>query len=81
MIMNTEKRKSLMVVAYFSIGLFGGWLLGSIAPVNGLRPTHIKVEYYLELRTDGSAVIEDCGGYTIVCPIDSIPAVLIRDNL
>ena len=48
--MNLEKRKSLMVVAYFAIGLFGGWLIGSIAPVNGLKPTHIKAEYYLELR-------------------------------
>ena len=79
--MNSEKRKSLQIVTYFAIGLFGGWVIGSIAPVNGLKPTHIKAEYYLELRPDGSAIIEDCGGNTIVCPLDSIPAVLLRDNL
>lgn len=79
--MNPEKRNALFVVAYFSVGLFGGWLIGSIAPVNGLKPTHIKAEYYLELKPDGSAIIEDCGGNTIVCPMDSIPAVLLRDNL
>lgn len=77
----SERRNTLFVVAYFSVGLFGGWLIGSIAPVNGLKPTHIKAEYYLELKPDGSAIIEDCGGNTIVCPMDSIPAVLLRDNL
>lgn len=79
--MNPEKRNSLMVVGYFAIGLFGGWLIGSVAPVNGLKATHIKVEYYLELRPDDTAIIEDCHGNTIICPMDSIPAVLLRDNL
>jgi hypothetical protein len=80
--MNSEKRNSLFVVAYFSIGLFGGWLIGSIAPVKGIKPTVIKPEYYLELKGNGSAIIEDCDGNTYVCPsIDDIPNVLLKDNL
>jgi hypothetical protein len=79
--MNTEKRNSLFIVTYFAIGLFGGWLLGSIAPVNGLKPTHIKAEYYLELRPNDFVIIEDCNGNTIKCHMDSIPVVLLRDNL
>jgi hypothetical protein len=80
--MNSEKRNSLMVVGYFAIGLIGGWIIGSVAPVNGLKPTHIKAEYYLELKEDNSAIIEDCGGNTYTCPkIEDIPNVLIKDNL
>ena len=72
-----------MVVGYFAMGLFGGWLIGSVKPVPGVQPTtHIKAEYYLELKKDGSAVIEDCGGNTYTCPqIEDIPNVLIKDNL
>ncbi len=83
LIMNTEKRNSLFVVSYFALGLFGGWLIGSIKPVPGIVPQqHIKTEYYLELKGDGSAVIEDCGGNTYTCPrIEDIPNVLIKDNL
>jgi hypothetical protein len=79
--MNSEKKSSLFIVGYFALGLFGGWLIGSIAPVNGLKPTHIKAEYYLELRPNDLVIIEDCGGNTIQCHMDSIPAVLLRDNL
>lgn len=79
--MNPEKRNALFVVSYFAIGLFGGWIMGSIAPVNGLKPAHIKAEYYLELKPDNTVMIEDCAGNTIVCPMDSIPAALLRDNL
>jgi hypothetical protein len=77
-----EKRNALFVVTYFALGLFGGWLIGSIAPVNGLKPTRIKAEYYLELKRDGSAVVEDIGGNTYHCPkLEDIPVVLERDNL
>lgn len=76
-----ERRNSLFVVGYFALGLFGGWLIGSIEPIKGIAPEVINAEYYIELRPDGSAIIEDCGGNTIVCPLDSIPAVLLRDNL
>jgi len=81
--MDSEKRNSLMVVGYFSIGLFGGWLIGSVKPVPGIKPTtHIKAEYYLELKKDGSAVIENCYGNSYVCPtLESIPDVLLKDNL
>jgi hypothetical protein len=76
-----EKRNSLFVVAYFTVGLLGGWIIGSVRPIDGLKPTHIKPEYYLELKGDGSAVLEDVGGNSYVCPIEDIPAVLLRDNL
>jgi hypothetical protein len=79
--MNMEKRNSLFVVGYFALGLFGGWLIGSVAPVKGIKPTNIKAEYYLELKPNDRAVIEDIGGYTYECHMDSIPAVLLRDNL
>jgi hypothetical protein len=80
--MNTEKRNSLFVVSYFALGLFGGWIIGSVKPINGLESTHIKAEYYIELKQDGSAIIEDCGGNTYTCPrIEDIPNVLIKDNL
>jgi hypothetical protein len=75
--MNSEKRNALFVVTYFSIGLFGGWLIGAIAYHH---PRHVDTEYYLELRGD-SAVIEGLDRHTYFCPIDSIPAVLLRDNL
>lgn len=81
--MNTERRNSLMVVGYFAMGLFGGWLLGSVRPVPGVKPTtYIKAEYYLELKQDGSAVIENCYGDMYTCPtLESIPDVLEKDNL
>ena len=81
--MNSEKRNSLMVVSYFAMGLFGGWIIGSVKPVPGMKPTtHIKAEYHLELKRDGSAVVEDCGGNTYTCPtIEDIPNVLLKDNL
>ena len=73
-------KNNLFVVAYFTVGLLGGWIIGSVAPVKGLKPSNIKAEYYLELQGD-DAIVEDIGGYTYHCPIDSIPAVLERDNL
>jgi hypothetical protein len=76
-----EKRNSLFVVGYFALGLFGGWIMGSVSPVPGMKLTHIKAEYYLELKPNDRAVIEDIGGYTYECHMDSIPAVLLRDNL
>lgn len=80
--MDSEKRNSLMVVGYFALGLFGGWLLGSVKPVPGVKPTtHIKAEYYLELRQDNSAAIENCYGDVYTCPMDSIASVLVKDNL
>lgn len=76
--MNSEKRNALFVVTYFAIGLFGGWLIGAVAYHH---PRHVDAEYFIELKNDGSAVIEGLDRYTYHCPVDSIPAVLVRDNL
>jgi len=73
-------KSNLFVVAYFTVGLLSGWIIGSVKPVKGLKPSNIKAEYYLELQGD-NAIVEDIGGHTYTCPIDSIPAVLDRDNL
>ena len=75
--MNQEKKLALLVTLVFGLGILSGLVIGSLRS----NPQHIKAEYYLELKPDGSAIIEDCGGNTIVCPMDSIPAVLLRDNL
>ena len=75
------KRNNFFIITYFTVGLLGGWIIGSVAPVKGLKPTNIKAEYYLELKQNDRAVIEDIGGYTYECHMDSIPAVLLRDNL
>jgi hypothetical protein len=72
-----ERRNSLMVVAYFTVGLLCGWL---IATSKYHHPRHVDTEYFIELKGD-SAVIEGLDRHTYTCPIDSIPAVLERDNL
>jgi hypothetical protein len=56
-----------LIFTYFAMGLFGGWLLGSMAPIKGLYPTNIKA-YYLELRKDGSVIVENTYGNSYVCP-------------
>jgi hypothetical protein len=73
-----EKRNSLFVVAYFTVGLIGGWLISST--VNH-HPRNVEPEYFIELKSDGSAVIEGLDRHTYTCPVDSIPVVLVRDNL
>lgn len=77
--MKSEKRNALFVVAYFSVGLIGGWLIAKSKEQP--QPQHVNVEYYIELKADGSAVIEDRHGNTHQCPTNSIPQVLIKDNL
>ena len=80
--MNSERTRSLQVVAYVVLGLLGGWIIGSVKPIKGLEPTHIKAEYYLELRKDGSVLIENCYGNSYVCPtLENVPDVLLKDNL
>jgi hypothetical protein len=76
-ILNMEKRNSLFVVAYFTVGLLGGWL---IASSRYHHPRYVDTEYFIELKGD-SAVIEGIDRHTYTCPIDSIPVVLERDNL
>ncbi len=72
------KSNTLMMLAYFTVGLLSGWL---VANSKTKQAQHIDTEYYIELRADNSAIIEGIDGHTYVCPIDSIPIVLHKDNL
>ena len=72
------KTNNLMIIAYLTVGLLSGWL---IANSRIKQAQHIDTEYYLELRPDDSVIIEGLDGHTYVCPIDSIPVVLLKDNL
>lgn len=71
-----DKKLSLLVVLVFALGVFTGYVMGSIRA----KAEHVKTEYYLELRPN-SVVIESIDGYLIECPMDSIASVLERDNL
>jgi hypothetical protein len=68
----------LFTVTCFTAGIVTGWF---IANSKVKQAQHIDVEYYIELRADDSAIIEGIDGHTYVCPIDSIPIVLHKDNL
>jgi hypothetical protein len=74
--MNQERKFALLVVLIFALGIFTGYVMGSIRA----KAEHVKTEYYLELRPN-SVVIESIDGYFIECPMDSIASVLERDNL
>ena len=71
-----DKKLSLLVVLIFALGIFTGYIMGSIRA----KSEHIKTEYYLELRPN-SVIIESIDGHLIECPMDSIASVLERDNL
>ena len=71
-----DKKLSLLVVLIFALGIFTGYVMGSIRA----KAQHVKTEYYLELRPN-SVIIESIDGYLIECPMDSIASVLERDNL
>jgi hypothetical protein len=72
------KTNVLFTITCFTAGIVTGWF---IANSNVEQPQHIKVEYYLELKPNNKAIIEDVHGNTIQCDMDSIPAVLLKDNL
>jgi hypothetical protein len=74
------KRNAMFVVGYFTVGLLGGWVMGTISPIQGIAPNvPVNAEYYLELRGD-SAIVE--GRWSqFQCPLDSLPAEFIKDNL
>jgi hypothetical protein len=75
-----EKRKAMQVVAYFTVGLLGGWLIGTIAPIEGIGPAvPVNAEYYLELKGDSAIVVGRWSHFK--CPIDSLPNEFIKDNL
>jgi hypothetical protein len=71
-----DKKLSLLVTLILAMGMFVGYVMGSIRA----KAEHVKTEYYLELRPN-SVVIESIDGYLIECPMDSIASVLERDNL
>jgi ACR3 family arsenite efflux pump ArsB len=71
-----DKKLSLLVTLILAMGIFVGYVMGSVRA----KAEHVKTEYYLELRPN-SVVIESIDGYLIECPMDSIASVLERDNL
>lgn len=71
-----ERRTIILVCVVLFIGLTGGYTLGTLKAVG----KHVDTEYFLELK-ENSVLIESVDGYLYECPMDSIPAVLERDNL
>lgn len=75
--MNQEKRLALLVTIVFGMGILSGLLIGA---ARQHQTRHVDTEYFIELKGN-SAIIEGLDRHTYFCPIDSIPAVLLRDNL
>ena len=75
--MNQEKKLALLVTLVFGMGILSGLLIGA---VRQHQTRHVDPEYFIELKGN-SAIIEGLDRHTYFCPIDSIPAVLERDNL
>ena len=71
-----EKSLAILCTVMFGVGMFGGLAIGSIRT----KAKHIKTEYFIELR-ENSVVIESVDGYLYECPLDSLPVVLLKDNL
>ena len=71
-----EKRTSILVCVVLFIGLAGGYTLGTLKGIG----KHIDTEYFIELKPK-SVMIESVDGYIYECPLDSLPAVLLKDNL
>ena len=74
-----QKRSLLFVVSYVTIGIIIGWLVAKSKEQP--QPQHVNVEYYIELKPNDIAVIEDRHGNTFLCHMDSISSVLTQDNL
>jgi hypothetical protein len=70
-------KKVLTAVSYITLGVVVGLLIGSTTQH---RTRHVDTEYFIELKGN-SAIIEGLDRHTYFCPIDSIPSVLIKDNL
>ena len=74
------KRNVMSIVAYGGLGLLIGWLVGTVAPIEGIGfNVPINAEYYLELK--GDSVIVDGRWSHFECPLDSLPTEFIKDNL
>ena len=75
--MNQERKLALLVTLVFGLGILSGLLIGA---TRQHQTRHVDPEYFIELKGN-SAIIEGLDRHTYFCPIDSIPAVLERDNL
>jgi hypothetical protein len=75
--MNQERKLALLVTLVFGLGILSGLLIGA---VRQHQTRHVDPEYFIELKGN-SAIIEGLDRHTYFCPIDSISAVLERDNL
>ena len=75
--MNQERKLALLVTIVFGLGILSGLLIGA---VRQHQTRHVDPEYFIELKGN-SAIIEGLDRHTYFCPIDSISAVLERDNL
>lgn len=76
-----EKKLALLVMTAFAMGTINGVIIAHFN-LRQSKPQNIKPEYYLELKPNGSAIIEDPHGNTYCCPdIQDIPNVLLKDNL
>jgi len=69
------------VVLAFAMGLFIGYVYTQpVETTVGRTPKGNKIEYYLELQDD-NAIVESKHGEVYKCHADSIPSVLMQDNL
>jgi len=75
--MNQLFKQSYLIPVWVTVGIVIGLLIASSTQH---RTRHVDPEYFIELKDD-SAIIEGLDRHTYFCPIDSIPAVLIKDNL
>ena len=71
-----------ILVAGFCIGSIWStaFLKEAVVHKQGYSPKGNKIEYYLELDHD-SAIVESMHGKVYRCHADSIPSVLLQDNL
>jgi hypothetical protein len=67
------------MLLYITAGIFIGLIISSVMAPQ--KPQHINAEYFIELKSDDSAIIEGLDGHTYRCHINSIPVVLTKDNL
>lgn len=73
------KTTVLFTITCFTAGIITGWYS---ADSRVKHPQHVKPEYYVELKPNGSAVIEDTHGCTYLSPdIDGISLVILKENL
>jgi hypothetical protein len=84
-----NKREMLGVTAIALALVVAGFCMGCMYSTDihecqhvkqGIAPKGTKMEYFLELQGD-SAIVENKYGKVYRCHADSIPSVLLQDNL